>query len=312
MKSKSLVSRLEDRMGRQLRQFVPGERTFRRPTKKRTHRAQTVKTTRTAAKAVPHDVAEKARSVARQIDPVAVQAALFRFEGRFSAALREPALEAERSSDLRLRRDILMRILSLSTNALDISVAQESISSLLDMVTFITLARATIAESQSALAHVLLESETDIWQVAGKFMNASQRDSLSQLIKDWRERHPDLKTTDSVRFSEFSFQREAHHGTARPGSLLKEVRGALRASDAAVLLGERALYYAQRAPFIIHLQARVALYDLSSESLDIGKNLLKRISELHPVLKLMAAGVAVTASVLFTSVTAQVVKKTLR
>ncbi|MGZ3709283.1 MAG: hypothetical protein ACXWPM_11170, partial [Bdellovibrionota bacterium] len=50
------------------------------------------------------------------------------------------------------------------------------------------------------------------------------------------------------------------------GGLLSSVSAAVQATDAARLLGERALFYAQRAPFLMRMQARLSAHELIEDT----------------------------------------------
>jgi hypothetical protein len=203
-----------------------------------------------------------------------VQDHLQRFQGRFTASLSDALEPLLTHRDPRLRRAALELQVRLASAALDIAIGPEADASLLDMVTLVELAKGTVADhwipqvfhGQQAgpLGEAMERCSQDVWRVARKVLSAAEETQLRRMIAQWKASHPDQQQIAGMRFADFASPGEAGFGTiAREASgLFSGVRKAVQTADQTRLLAERALYAAQRLPFLLRMQVRLASQQL--------------------------------------------------
>jgi hypothetical protein len=140
-------------------------------------------------------------------------------------------------------------------------------ANLLDMVVFIELHRLVykkywLPEVFGPLGQPMVEvfdrASKDIWALASTVLDETQKERLASVISRWREAHPNQVYVDMVRLSQFSYAAGDEALRRDAEGLLAQVGHAAAATDELRMLGERFLYYAQRAPFIMRAQASVA------------------------------------------------------
>jgi hypothetical protein len=204
-----------------------------------------------------------------------LQDLLLRFEGNFSEDLRDAAKDLESSSDPKIRNRILNNLLLYDSSSLSIALGPVPESNLLDMVVFVVLCRETFEDywipnvyGQKGLPILgaLRGKQAEIEHVASLVLTPDQVQLLEGLIERWRQAHPGQFAVEGVRLTEIAEETGAQKSSTRAqaGGLLAAVERATIATDEAVLLGERSLYYAQRLPALIRMQARVGLSELMS------------------------------------------------
>jgi hypothetical protein len=163
--------------------------------------------------------------------------------------------------------------LAFLSSALDIAVGSSPEVDLLDMLTLVALGRDAVARRWPAatygaaagnVQHAFETSLDDVTALARGVISVEVEKEIWQLIRDWQRDNPTQDHVASVRLSEYAKFREGT--TSRPSGVLSLVRGAAAAADTAVLLGERALYAAQRLPYLVRLQTRVASGEMMSEA----------------------------------------------
>ena len=150
--------------------------------------------------------------------------------------------------------------ISLATSV-QIAIGSNAVTNLLDMMVVTTLSRIVVEEywvpeiigasiGQSFIS-AYRTLEEDIWGIADSVLTADQQNDLRVLINQWRKDNPDQIYPWYVRLSEFSGQRATRLTSLQnPGGLLKEVAKAREAAEELQDLGERVLFYLQRAPAI--------------------------------------------------------------
>jgi hypothetical protein len=196
-----------------------------------------------------------------------------RFEGRFSSrissALRPLAKEGP-TPEIRVRA--MMDELRQLSAALDIAVGTTPEVDLLDMVTMVALGRDLLgaywkAHAPPERARVVQEafdtSLEDILAVARAVITPDQEKELLAIVAAWRKEHPDQIELGAMRLSEYTGPPFAASPALekRTSRFFATVRGATQTADDAVLLGARALYAAQRLPFLFRMHVRVATSD---------------------------------------------------
>ena len=105
----------------------------------------------------------------------------------------------------------------------------------------------------------LAEARGEMMSKASRFLTAEQLRELDRLINAWIEAHPRQVLVSFVRLSDFASDRNELTLEDRKLAygLLKEVDEVTSAIDDARLLGERALWYAARYPYVIGQQAEL-------------------------------------------------------
>ncbi len=152
------------------------------------------------------------------------------------------------------------------TGAVTIASGPDARIGLLDMAAMTRLGR-MIQEDYWApqwgargepLLNAFQKSEQDMWKILRRTLSPEQLRELEQLIAGWRADNPDAVSAGLMRFSEFGGRGQSLIVELGKG-LFSSVGQATEQLDQIRLLGERALYYAQRAPFLVEWQSEVAL-----------------------------------------------------
>jgi hypothetical protein len=118
----------------------------------------------------------------------------------------------------------------------------------------------------AAMLDALEAKEAEGWRLADKYLLPDQRRQLREAIQRWQAEHPDQYRVEAVRLSDFT-ELAARADVRRGGSLLSDVRSATRAADQALLLGDRALFWAKRAPTLVRLQVRLGALEVGTDAM---------------------------------------------
>ena len=108
----------------------------------------------------------------------------------------------------------------------------------------------------------------DVWQVARTLLTPDEEDKLRKVIQEWKEENPEVTLVATVRLPSFSAvtaQQGSSRAEASARGLFSDVHKGVKAADMARLLGERALFAAQRLPFLARLQATIAVREVVQE-----------------------------------------------
>jgi hypothetical protein len=185
---------------------------------------------------------------------------------------------SEDTQDLAKRQRELKHLLLYHASALDIATGPLPEVNTLDMLVFAILCRGALerhwipnglGQRGEALVKAFTLAEQDLWGIAGEVLDAQRQTDLRELIANWQSEHPDQFHVEGVRFQEFA----EHAGSAsdertkKTRGLLGQVRSATQAADLALLAVERGLFIAHRMPFLIRMQARVAVQETLSDTL---------------------------------------------
>jgi hypothetical protein len=176
----------------------------------------------------------------------------------------------ERVSNTQMQSDILEWQLSQANAAIQIVSGPKPGAALVDMVVLVSLSRRVIERDWLVLygepAKPVLESyqrlEQDAWALLGD-PGKRERAGLDALLAAWVKNHPQVHNPSFVRFADFS-STEEEHIRAIPGLLdlvgLDPFAGmdpTVREVEQSRLLAERAVYYTQRLPRLLHIQGRL-------------------------------------------------------
>lgn len=215
-----------------------------------------------------------------KINETQLQDDLFRFGNRFSADIKDSLTASENSPNAKIRHQALLRRLTYNSGALDIILGPSPEANLLDMVVFVELSKnvwsdfwkpQVFKELGAPMERSFVDASQEIWSIASKVLNDGQKAHLANLIRKWRELNPKNINIENVRFSEFSNEVGARSAEMESeiGGVGAAIQGATSVGDQALLLSERALFFAQRAPFLWRLHARAALLDAVGDSTDL-------------------------------------------
>lgn len=228
---------------------------------------------------IPVRFGGKKASEQTQVSQLEVQSLVMEMADDYISALGE----ATYLSAAELRTDPKARTLSQSFlrngvgAAMDIAAGPNPNTALLDMVVLAALQTwayenhwldAGIGRDAGAASlERLREAEKDIRKSAGRILSEEQLKSIDELIAGWIAANPDRTVVSLVRFDEFTNDRrttqESHRKIA--GNLLLDLDSATTTVDDARLLGERALWFSSRYPYIIGEQMELTMYRLADQ-----------------------------------------------
>ncbi len=207
-----------------------------------------------------------------------LQAELMRFEGRFTARLVAAFAPLRASDDLKVRLRAAEDELRFLSSVLDIAASAHPEVNVVDMVALVSLGRdammrrwdvPTYGDHSRAIDRCFERSLDDISTLARGVASSDVEAEVQQLLEGWRAENPDLLQVESVRLSTYVAEREATMAKRAP-VVFRLMHQAAHTADDAVLLGERALYAAQRLPFLVRKQAQVGGTELF---VDLMRNL---------------------------------------
>ena len=116
------------------------------------------------------------------------------------------------------------------------------------------------------IAARLREGEARLWADAGKRLTAPQRDELRGQIDNWIAENPDRLVVALVRFEDLNeARRDGGRSAAEARGMLRQLTRATQSVDDARLLGERAMWFASRYPYVVGQQAELTAYRLANE-----------------------------------------------
>ncbi len=218
--------------------------------------------------------AAQGKEAARGITQEELRHEIMRFAGRSGERVDDAYFKLEEGFKTpKARRAALENISAYVTSALDIAIGPNPEVDMLDMVVFVTLTRIVVEEywvpkvfgdEAKILVEVFRSNEAEIWSIAGKVLTPQQQQELRVLIRQWRDRDPDRVYVEAARFGDFAwFMGESELAKAQEGSGFLGVKGVTREVSEARMLAERAMFYAQRVPWIVRGLVRLLLLDVA-------------------------------------------------
>lgn len=162
------------------------------------------------------------------------------------------------------------------TAVVDIAIGPDAVTNLLDAMVLASLTHITVEDyyvpqvfgkqNSQQLLQATRVLEEDIWGVADKVLTAEEQNDLRALLAEWRRQHPDQHYIWGIRFGQFSGQRAAAlEQVVSSGGLLGQFKQTRESIDEVRDLGERTLFYVQRAALLARWQAVGGLYDVLSQ-----------------------------------------------
>jgi hypothetical protein len=201
-----------------------------------------------------------------------LQEQLLRFEGSYSSRLMAAFRPLTRAGPPDLRLQAMTDQIGYLSAALDIATGGSPVLDLLDMVTLVALGRDAMASYWKANAEperardiqaAFDASLDDIRAVARSMLPPDLENELFAVIHQWQKEHPNERQVVIVRLSDYTGPTFAASDSLekRASGLLTLVRRVTRTADNTFLLGRRALFAAQRLPFLFRMQVQLATTD---------------------------------------------------
>lgn len=196
-----------------------------------------------------------------------------RFADQYAARVFEGGSAAQHAIETPAARvDLQDWRLGQTTSAYIIVTGENPLVDCLDLIVLATLSRMVVQDywipkygagvEALALAHARLEREA--WVLGVSFLTADQERELHALIAQWREQNPHVRAVSFIHLQDFarSVRGSSAEEPAAPESVLgvvgldplSKLDPAVREIERSRLLAQRALFYAQRWPFLLDMQ----------------------------------------------------------
>jgi hypothetical protein len=227
-----------------------------------------------------------------------------RFTSGFADSMLETGLTVvDEAEDPELQRQMLGRVTSYYSAALDVALGALPEVSVLDMLVFLRLSRSVIerhwkpkifGDSIDPLLQTFRASEQKVWEFSKTLLKEKDRQTLIWLIDHWLELHPNTIHVEMVRFGQFAERagEVSAEMSERAKGVVGSVRGATMVVGQGLLLGERAMFHASRLPTVIRLQTRLGAMEVIDDSLNNTKSItqaLERLPDPDPVIRDLTA-----------------------
>ena len=204
---------------------------------------------------------EKKKQSSGQMTEAELQSALMSFADRYAETIFQAFEYFEPQAPTAKARLLVLSDAIYSTTAtFNIAAEANPKIALLDLVVLTTLGRmiyeehylVEFGEAAAPMVKGFRTLEADIWQIVARLFTTEQQEELMNLIRTWRENHPELLTFAFQRFSDFAAERKQSTlvQQAKSGGLFKSVKKATEEVEQMRLLAERALYLGTRMPLL--------------------------------------------------------------
>lgn len=220
----------------------------------------------------------KERSTGRSISEAELKSDLQRFTQMYFDRSGEAIERMEGALPVNLRDTLLRRVLIYDSSALAIASGPVPAVNLLDMLVFTRLTRDTFevywgpkvfGDTGAPLLDLLRHAEADIWASAGKVLTDEQEQRIDGMIEAWKKANPDRMRVELVRFDQFSKLVGAAEVQKTASGALGSVKAMGHVADAAVLLGERAMFVGQFMPSLLRIQARLGALEIANDAVSM-------------------------------------------
>ncbi|MFQ5791089.1 MAG: hypothetical protein ACE5JI_11520 [Acidobacteriota bacterium] len=218
--------------------------------------------------------AAQEKEAARGITQEELRHEIMRFAGRSAERVDDAYFKLEEGfTTPKARRAALENSSAYVTSAVDIAIGPNPEVNMLDMVVLVTLSRIVVEEywvpkvfgdEAKILVEVFRRQEADIWSIAAKALTREQLQELRDSIRQYRNRDPDLVFVEATRFGDFAgIVGASELAKAQEGGGFLGVKGVTREVSETRILAERAMFYAQRVPWIARSLVRLMLLDVA-------------------------------------------------
>jgi hypothetical protein len=211
------------------------------------------------------------------VQALALQSAVMSMSDDWNSALGAMAYEMQRAcgSDMECMWVTQAFLRNGMGASLDVAVGPNPSVAIMDMLVLCSLETWALEhhwagfgiplEAGLAGAKQLAKARDSLWEQAADHLKAPELARLRTLIDAWIARHPDQGIVSFVRLSDFASDRNqlTLAERAEAGGLLAELTDVSVAVDDARLLGERALWYSSRYPYVLGQQAEMTALRLT-------------------------------------------------
>jgi hypothetical protein len=211
------------------------------------------------------------------VQALALQSAVMSMSDDWNSALGAMAYDMQRAcgSDMECMWVTQAFLRNGMGASLDVAVGPNPSVAIMDMLVLCSLETWTLEhhwagfgiplEAGLAGAKQLAKARDSLWEQAADHLKAPELARLRALIDAWIARHPDQGIVSFVRLADFASDRNqlTLAERAEAGGLLEELTEVSVAVDDARLLGERALWYSSRYPYVLGQQAEMTALRLT-------------------------------------------------
>ena len=211
------------------------------------------------------------------VQALALQSAVMSMSDDWNSALGAMAYDMQRAcgSDMECMWVTQAFLRNGMGASLDVAVGPNPSVAIMDMLVLCSLETWTLEhhwagfgiplEAGLAGAKQLAQARDSLWEQAADHLKAPELARLRALIDAWIARHPDQGIVSFVRLADFASDRNqlTLAERAEAGGLLEELTEVSVAVDDARLLGERALWYSSRYPYVLGQQAEMTALRLT-------------------------------------------------
>ena len=208
---------------------------------------------------------------------LALQSAVMSMSDDWNSALGAMAFEMQRAcgSDMECMWVTQAFLRNGMGASLDVAVGPNPSVAIMDMLVLCSLETWALEhhwagvgiplEAGLAGAKQLANARDALWEQAADHLEVAELARLRALIDAWITRHPDQSIVSFVRLADFASDRNQLTLAERAdaGGLLEELNEVSVAVDDARLLGERALWYSSRYPYVLGQQAEMTALRLT-------------------------------------------------
>jgi hypothetical protein len=208
---------------------------------------------------------------------LALQSAVMSMSDDWNSALGAMAYEMQRAcgSDMECMWVTQAFLRNGMGASLDVAVGPNPSVAIMDMLVLCSLETWALEhhwagvgiplEAGLAGAKQLANARDALWEQAADHLEVAELARLRALIDAWITRHPDQSIVSFVRLADFASDRNQLTLAERAdaGGLLEELNEVSVAVDDARLLGERALWYSSRYPYVLGQQAEMTALRLT-------------------------------------------------
>lgn len=223
------------------------------------------------------------RSVqARQSSPTEIQALVMAFADKYATRAADAFDRVhDQAATIEVRNYARDAKVAAGWGAVTIATEVNPVAAMLDMVTMVRLKRKSFEDHGAALlppeaAQVIRamheRSETEVWELAGRFLSEQQMAQLRAVIDDWYAQNSYVRSAAHLKLLDFaSFRREtASNNRNAPASVLAMLNIDPLASIDPVqrelaesrMFAERTLFFAKRLPLLASWQLQQATVDM--------------------------------------------------
>ncbi len=208
---------------------------------------------------------------------LALQSAVMSMSDDWNSALGAMAFEMQRAcgSDMQCMWVSQAFLRNGMGASLDVAVGPNPSVAIMDMLVLCSLETWALEhhwagvgiplEAGLAGAKQLANARDALWEQAADHLKVAELARLRALVDAWITRHPDQGIVSFVRLADFASDRNQLTLAERAdaGGLLEELNEVSVAVDDARLLGERALWYSSRYPYVLGQQAEMTALRLT-------------------------------------------------